>query len=423
MGAMATFKWRIGPQMVEEIMSVRNRIILPLVAVLAFAGMPAAAQEAAPANPAPAGVAPVGVAPPAPSVSVVPATVRELVARVTITGTLVPRETVMVGADVDGLRIEALLADEGDRVSAGEVLARLSTDLIETDLAQNVSQLARADAAIAQAESQIAQAEAAAIEADAALARSRPLATKGIVGQDVLEQRVSAAAGARAQLASARQGVAVAVADKAVLDANRRQLELRKAKAEIKAPTDGLVLSRSARLGAIASAAGGALFEIARDGLIELDAAVSETVLASLKRDQAVSVSLAGSSEPLVGHVRLVSPKVDETTRLGRVLIALDPSPSLRTGMFARGTVEIARSRGVTVPQTAVVVDGDKALVQVVNDGTIESRDVTTGISSGGDIEITGGIKEGERVVALAGTFVRNGDAVTAVEIDPEAKG
>jgi HlyD family secretion protein len=395
-------------------MSGPLRILLPLLTALALAGVaPAVAQE----------VAATQAAPPAPSVSVVPATVRELVAEISVTGTLVPRETVMVGADVDGLRIEALLADEGDTVKAGDVLARLSTDLIETDLTQNESQLARADAARAQAESQIAQAEATAVEAEAALARTRPLAEKGIVGQDVLDQRVSAAASARAQLASARQGVAVTVADKAMLAATREQLELKKAKAEIKAPTDGLILSRSARLGAIASVAGGGLFEIARDGLIELDAAVSETVLASLRKDQAVSVALAGSDVPVVGHVRLVSPKVDETTRLGRVLIALDPSPLLRTGMFARGTVEAARSRGVSVPQTAVVVDGDKAIVQVVKDGTIESRDVKTGIASGGEIEITEGIKEGERVVALAGTFVRDGDAVTAVELEPEAKG
>jgi HlyD family secretion protein len=411
--------WRNDPQTVEENMSGPFRILLPfltapLLTVLVLVGAaPAMAQEAAATN----------AAPPAPSVSVVPATVRELVATISVTGTLVPRETVMVGADVDGLRIEALLADEGDTVSAGDVLARLSTDLIETDLTQNESQLIRADAAKAQAESQIAQAEATAVEAEAALARTRPLADKGIVGQDVLEQRVSAAASARAQLASARQGVAVAVADKAMLAATRQQIQLKKDKAEIKAPTDGLILSRSARLGAIASVAGGGLFEIARDGLIELDAAVSETVLASLRKDQAVSVTLAGSTEPVVGHVRLVSPKVDETTRLGRVLIALDPSPLLRTGMFARGTVETARSSGVTVPQTAVVVDGDKALVQVVRDGTIETRTVKTGIASDGDIEITEGIKEGERVVALAGTFVRNGDAVTAVELEPEAKG
>ena len=86
-------------------------------------------------------------APKPPSVTVVPAERRELVARVSVTGTLVPRETVVVGSDIAGLRIEALLADEGDRVEAGAVLARLSTDMIEVELAQNASQVSRSDAA------------------------------------------------------------------------------------------------------------------------------------------------------------------------------------------------------------------------------------------------------------------------------------
>ena len=65
-----------------------------------------------------------------------------------------------------------------------------------------------------------------------------------------------------------------------------RELELRKAKAEIKAPTDGLILSRAARLGSVVSAASGGLFEIARDGQIELDAEVGETVLRRLAEGQ-----------------------------------------------------------------------------------------------------------------------------------------
>lgn len=359
-----------------------------------------------------------------PSVSVIAAAVRELASDVVVTGTLVPRETVVVGPDVDGLRVEALLADEGDVVEAGAVLARLSTDMIEIELARNRSQIARADAATAQAKSQIGEAEATAIEADAALARSTPLQQKGFVGQDVLDQRISAASAARARLASARQGVDVAKADKALTLAERRELELRRSKAEIRAPAAGLVLSRSARLGAVVSSAGGGLFEMARDGLIELDAEVSETLLNALAEKQPVRVTLTGGKDVIAGTIRLVSPKVDETTRLGHIRIALPPSRTLRAGAFARGVVEVGRSRGVVVPQTAVVIDADKAVVQVVKDGTVESRTVTLGISTGREVEIVQGLAAGETVVALAGTFVRDGDAVTPIAMQPaEAKG
>lgn len=355
-------------------------------------------------------------APRPPSVSVVAAKTRELVATVTVTGTLVPRETVMVGADVDGLRIEELFFDEGDRVDKGAVLARLATDTIEVELARNTSQIARSEAALAQATSQIAEAESSSVEAEAALARTKPLQEKGFVGQDVLDQRVAAAAGARSRLAAAKNGVSVAEADRALTLAERRELELRQSKTAIKAPTAGLVLSRAARVGQVVSSAGGGLFEMARDGLIELDAQVSETVLNQLTAGQATEVTVAGSAKPLPGTVRLVSPTVDQTTRLGKVRIAVEPSKLLRSGAFARGSVELARSRGVVVPQTAVVSDGGVSVVQAVVDGKVDTRTVTLGISTGAEVEIVEGLKEGETVVSIAGTFVRDGDTVTPVD-------
>lgn len=377
-----------------------------LLASLALAG-PATAQETAPVSTA---------APKPPSVTVVPVASRELVARVTVTGTLVPRETVVVGTDIEGLRIEALLADEGDRVEAGAVLARLSTDTIEIELARNQSQISRTEAAIAQARSQIEEAKSASVEADSALARTQPLQQKGIVGQDVLDQRISAAASARARLASATQAAAAADADRAIALAERREQELRRAKTDIRAPTAGLVLSRAARLGSVVSVASGSLFEMARDGLIELDAEVSETVLNALRQGQPASVTLSGGGAAIEGTIRLVSPKVDETTRLGRVRIALPASDALRTGAFARGSVETARTQGLAVPQTAVVVDATSARVQVVKDGKVETRTVTTGIQTGGEIEVLTGLSPGESVIARAGTFVRDGDLVTPVE-------
>ncbi len=365
---------------------------------------PARAEEA----PAAPSVAP-------PSISVVKAERRPIVATVSITGTLTPRETVMVGADVDGLRIESLLVDEGDAVKAGDVLARLATDLVDVDLARAEAQINRAEAAITQAGALVEEAESANTEAASSLQRTRALAGKGIVGQDILDQRVSAASAAAARLASARQGIALAEADRAATTAEKRTLELRRAKAEIRAPTDGVILSRPARLGAVASVAGGALFEIARDDLIELDAEVSETQLGRIAKGQRADVLLPGGTGSVEGEVRLVSPKVDQATRLGRVRIALPPSPLLRTGSFARGTVETAHSEGVVIARTAVLTEEGVASVQVVKDGKIETRQVKTGLVAGDDVEITDNLQPGEDVVSLAGTFVRDGDVVTPV--------
>ncbi|MBB3936078.1 efflux RND transporter periplasmic adaptor subunit [Aureimonas phyllosphaerae] len=386
--------------------------LLALSLILGTAPLASAEQPTAAQTPA--------VAPP--SISVVKAERREIVASVPVTGTFVPRETVSVGADVEGLRIEELLADEGDTVKAGQVIARLATDLVDADLARATAQIARADAAITQARAQVEEAESANTEAASALQRTRALSAKGIVGQDILDQRVSAAAAATARLASARQGIALAEADRASAEADRRSLELRRSKAEVKAPTDGLVLARSARLGAVVSAAAGPLFEIARDGLIELDAEVSETQLGAIEKGQPASVRLPGRDESVAGEVRLVSPKVDQATRLGRVFIALPPSPALRSGSFARGSVETARSEGVVIARTAVLTDEGVARVQVVKDGRIETRQVKTGLVAGDEVEITDNLQPDEDVVSLAGTFVRDGDAVTPIATDSETQ-
>ena len=70
---------------------------------------------------------------------------------VIVTGNLVAREEVLVAAQIDGHAIEEILVEEGDSVEKGQVLARLSRAMIDTALAQNAAQIARADAAIAQA--------------------------------------------------------------------------------------------------------------------------------------------------------------------------------------------------------------------------------------------------------------------------------
>lgn len=385
--------------------------VLAAVAASLFATVQGAPAKAAEAATPPA----VFERPAGPSVSVVEASIREISDALIVTGTLVPRERILVGVDIEGLKIRELLVDQGDTVAAGDVLARLSTDLVEIQLAQNTSQLARVDAAIAQAESQIAEARAAAVEAAAGLDRTRTLAERGVVSEDQLERRVSAADSAKARVAMAERGVEVARADKTLIEAQRREIELRLSKTEIRAPAAGLVLARNAFVGSVASAQGGALFEIARDGLIELDAEVPETMLPRIADGQTVEVLPAGTAVPVTGTVRLISPQVDMATRLGRVRIALPADAGLRAGSFARGTVEVARTSAIAVPVAAVVAAGGQPTVQVVVDGRVESRAVETGLSAGGFIEIVSGLEVGDTIVSRAGTFLRDGDPVTPV--------
>lgn len=354
-----------------------------------------------------------------PSITVATAKSVTVVATQTVVGSLVAREEVLVGVDLDGYRLIEINAEEGAFVKAGQVLARLSTDTLDVLLAQNTSQLARVDAAIAQAKSQIAETVAAEVEAKAALARGTSLKEKGFAADATLDQRRADADAATARRAAAEEGLKAAEADKALTEAQRRELELRRTKTEIRAPADGLVLARNARIGAIVSSAGEPLFRLAENGEVELEAEVPETVLARIAVGQAVSIHTAGVDTPIEGRVRLVAPRIDSTTRLGRVRIALPADLHVSPGAFARGTVEIARHEGIALPLSAVVTIDGKPTAQVVADGHIVSRPLETGITGGDLIEIRSGIAAGESYVLRAGTFVRDGDQVTPVADQP----
>ena len=355
----------------------------------------------------------------APAITVISASVQDVRETTIVTGTLVPREEVQVGVDLDGYRVTAVLADDGDSVKAGQALAQLSTDILAVQITQNMASLAHSDAAIGQARSQIAEARASEAEAVAASDRSVALRLKGIVSQGSLDQTTSAARQSTARRQAAEQALAVALADKALVEAQRRELDLRYAKTTVRAPTDGVVLTRSVRIGATVSGSTIPLFTIARSGAIELSAEIPESAMGRISIGQSVIVLAQGKGEPIKGTVRLISSMIDQHTRLGTIKVALPVDDHLRSGAFARGEVEIARQQGVALPISAVVGSGDHRSAKVVIDGHVETRSLTTGISGNGIIAITSGIAAGEAVVLRAATFVRDGESVSPVFASP----
>jgi RND family efflux transporter MFP subunit len=161
------------------------------------------------------------------------------------------------------------------------------------------------------------------------------------------------------------------------------------------------------------------MFRIVARSEIELDAEVIETELAKVATGQKAQVNVAGVGD-VDGTVRLVSPEVDKLTRLGRVRVFLGDDARLRIGSFARGSLQTGQSHGLGVPSSAVVFDAGGAFVQIVRDGRVVRRDVKTGLISRGMVEVKEGLDEGDVVVARAGTFLRDGDAVRAVVPDPK---
>ncbi len=345
------------------------------------------------------------------AVSVTRAIPADFAEQVVITGSLVPREEILVGPEVEGLRVVEVLADEGDKVKKGQILARLVTDTLDAQLAQNDAAQAKAAAAIAQSKSSIASAEAKVVEARNAFERGRPLNKSGYVSDSVQDQRESAAKIAEAAVVSARDALKVSEAEKKQIEAQRRELDWRRSRTDVPAPEAGVISRRVARVGGFVAGVGDPMFRIVARNEIELEAELLDTQIARVKEGQPVTVVLAGGSE-VTGKVRIVSPEIDKATRLGKVRVFLGENALLHIGGFARGIITTARSRGLAVPASAVLYSDGGTTVQLVADGKVVSKPVKLGLAQGSDVEIREGLAEGDTVVIRSGTFLRDGDAV-----------
>lgn len=346
---------------------------------------------------------------------------RELTDRVIASGTIQPVETVYVQPQVEGVRIEELKADVGDKVEAGQVLAVLSRDALKLQKQQYLATIAKTEAVGAQYEAQLAEARANETEAVRQAERAETLIRTKAVSQTQLEQLQSQAEAAKARTRAAEQTIA---ANKADLDVARSQLadvELSLSRTEMKAPVGGVITERNAKIGAIASAAGNPLFTLIRDGAIELQADVAEGDLLKLKPGQKVNLSIAGTSTRIDGEVRVIDPVVDQTSRLGKVKISIADAAAARAGMFASAEIIITQRKVLSLPLTAVTAEKDGDYVRKVVDGVVDMTKVKTGVADGDYVEIASGLKDKDVVVEKAGVFVRDGDHIAPVRAEQTA--
>jgi multidrug efflux pump subunit AcrA (membrane-fusion protein) len=181
----------------------------------------------------------------------------------------------------------------------------------------------------------------------------------------------------------------------------------------LKAPAAGTIIKSTATVGATFSArATEPLFTIAIDGEIELEAEVPSIHIPKLAPGQTARVEIDGGRE-LTGYVRLVPAEINPMSQLGRVRVSVERDPSVRLGGFARATIDASRSCGVSVPRSAVLYKTEGHSVQVVRNSAVETRRVRIGFHSDLNVEIRDGVREGDLVVANAGTSLRDGDQVT----------
>jgi HlyD family secretion protein len=383
-----------------------------LAALMTLTPLAFAQAQTTPAAPSEGGAV---TAPALPAIVVTPVTRKLLRDTVRASGFVAAVEEVQVQPQIQGQQIEALLADVGDHVAEGQVLARLSTSTLELQKSQLTASRASAAAAIAQAQASVIEAQASADEANRVTARTSALRTQGAVSQASAETATSNAAAAAARVTAAQQGLIAAQAQQALVEAQISDIELQLARTEIRASVAGKIVSRNAQLGGIASTSGTPMFVLIRDGALELRADLAEQDVMKLAPGQKVDMTAVGGGT-LTGTIRLIEPLIDATSRMGRARISIGAPESVVTGMFLDANILVSERETLAVPVTAVGASDGGATVMRVTDGKVTRTKVVTGIRDGANIEVVSGLFQGDKVVARAAAFVRDGDRITPVE-------
>ncbi len=356
-------------------------------------------------------------APAPPSISVLTAEKKPIAEELNVTGSFAAGELVLVLPEVEGLSVTEFLAEEGDTVKKGQVLVRLSSASVDIQVQQTKASLARNDLAIDQAKNQIEQAQISRDKADSDLERTKKLRTSGVATQQTFDQIQAAAETAHAQFSAANLALEGAKTDRLTIDAQMANLQLTKSRTEIKAPVDGYISSRSVQIGGIASGQKSPMYEIVANGTVKLLAEIPESDLPRVKVGQIASITINGFDKPIEGTVKLISPSVNQQTRIGIAHVAVKSDKLIPLGAFGRARIALAAADGVALPLTAVTFGDNGPTVQIIKDGKVQVRKVITGLVGTSDIEITDGVTPGEIFVARAGSFVRDGDAVTPVPL------
>jgi HlyD family secretion protein len=323
-----------------------------------------------------------------PTVSVAQIGVSTVPSTISIIGTIGARYDMPIGVEGDGGRVTAVYVEAGDHVKQGQVLAHLNNSVLEpqvTNLEAALDQ-ARAEADLAQAEYQRAQA----------------VGASGALSAEETQKRKSSAV-------TAATHVKVAAAQLV-------EAQARLARADVRAPANGIILTRNVEVGQTAMAGGDALFRLSKDGETELRGQVAEQDLPLLKVGQLVDVKLTGTSKIYQGRIRLLGAVIDPATRLGTAKVSLTPDPNLRPGAFARAEVTVSNAERAVLPQTAVLNDDKGSYVLIVNaQGKIERRAVrVTGMVSSG-VTVADGIDPKDQIVTTAGAFLQEGETVKPV--------
>ena len=321
------------------------------------------------------------------AVSISTVELRSMARSLAASGLLIPSEEASVGSELSGFVVNEVLVEEGAVVAAGDVLVVLDAELLAAKIAQATASLAQANA-----QASLAMSEAARVE---------NVKDPSVFSKEQIENRL-----AQAEIAMAARGAA---------KAQLKELRTQEKRMHIRAPVSGVILERDVNPGDVASS-NQVMFRMARDGLLELDAEIPEGNIGHLSLGQTATVDLP-SGQSLAGEVRLISPRIDPQTKLGRVRVSLPRDSALREGGFARVVFSREATPVPAVPEKAVQFEAGGPILVVVDEANRARRvPIQTGARADGYVAIVDGPAIGSRVVLGGGAFLLDGDLIAPMQ-------
>ena len=354
------------------------------------------------------------------AVDIAPAAAQEVRPSILASGLLAFEVEVNLTAEVLA-RVASIAVQEGDVVEQGQLLMRLDPETYN-----NV--ITREEAGVRQNRISIERQRAVVALRRQQYERSQKLAASNLIDRNRLDEDRNQAVLAEADLKSAEEALARAIA---TLGDAREQ----RGKTEIRAPIKGRIVSLPIKVGEVAipstaSLAGAQLMKIADTSAIQAEVKVDEGDIAKISLGQSADVFAAAYQETaLKGKVTKIAlaPTVDGQGRSYRVTLALTPPAELqlRSGMSARAVIFLGNGqRSLAVPVEAVITENPerdvvKRYVWLDRDGKARKVEVGVGLSDDRWETITSGIKEGDRVITGPSRALRrlkDGDAVRQTE-------
>jgi len=353
-------------------------------------------------------------------VAVQVASIQEDVAvRVFGLGTVEARVLSKIGFEVGATLLE-LSADHGDRVTKGQVLARLNEGEQEAKVAKARAALLIAEVTIEKGAANLEKARAVLAQKQEANRRKQALVGRDIVSAQMAEEAVRDEAVAKADVSVAESEVESARAQLADAQAQLQFEETMLRHRTLVAPYDGLVVERHKELGTVIKAGDPIFTLIAADSYWGL-AYVDEARAGFIREGQRVDArKRSRPQEDFTGRVARIGLESDRVTEERRVYVQGDnPPPQIFLGEQVEFWITVARlDKALLVPEAAVQgYDGRQGRVWTVEEGRLQHRLVQfRHRTEDARLEIVGGVPEGARVVTRVENGFREGRSVRIIE-------